>query len=113
MCSDFEIAGILPLMLLDDLYSSSSEEEIHPTPKRRRWRRKDNPFQVYTEEKFKRRFQMSKESVRRLHDLVKESLQRREKRGGLVSSMTKLLLTLHHLGSVSFQRNTGDILQLS
>ena len=47
MCSDFEIAGILPLMLLDDLYSSSSEEEIHPTPKRRR--RKDNPFQVYTE----------------------------------------------------------------
>ena len=102
MCSDFEIAGILPMMLLDDLDSSSSEEEIHPTPKRRRWRRKDNPFQVYTEEKFKRWFQMSKESVRRLHDLVKESLQRREKRGGLLSSMTKVLLTLHHLGSVSF-----------
>ena len=74
------MAGILPLILLGELANSSSEDEIvEPIPKRRR--NLEDPFELYTEQKFKRRFQMSKESVRRLHELVKDSLQRREIRG--------------------------------
>ena len=56
---------------------------------------------------------MSKDSVTRLNDLIKHHLESQTKRGNPLSSKDKLLLCLQHLGSGSFQRSSGDCMQVS
>ena len=56
---------------------------------------------------------MTKDSFSRLNELIKPHLESHTKRGSPLSSRDKLLLCLHHLGSESFQRSSGDCMQVS
>ena len=100
--------GVLQLRLLRTIQRRTRRPYV---PKKRR--ECQDPFEVYTDKEFKRRFRMSKEGVSRLHDKLLEHLQYEDMRGRPLDAMKQLLIGLHFLGSTDLLRDTGDGLFVS
>ena len=98
-------------MFLDDLDEDDEDDVV--LPRTRTIRTREDPFDVYHEREFKRRYRMSKDSATRLNDLIKDHFQSLNNRGCPLSSMERLLVTLHHLGYASYQRDSADISHIS
>ena len=107
---------IRAVLFLERFWPSDDEEQDENTvvPHMRRIRRSDDPFLVYNERYFKGQYRLSKENIILLNTLLRPHLESRGKgQGASLSSMQQLLLCLHHLGSASFERDTGDCMQVS
>ena len=98
--------GIMPLMLLDLI-----TRRRNFVPKKRRIYQ--DPFDVYMEKEFKRRFRLTKDEVLRLHAKIALQLQYRDYRGRPLSSIQQLLIGLQYLGFTDLLRDTGDGLMVS
>ena len=99
------MAGIHGLLFMEGFH----EEEEEVVPRRtRKLRTRADPMKLYNEREFKRRFRMTKDNVLRLSNLIKHHLEKENNRGHPLLPLQQLLLCLHHLGSASFQRATGD-----
>ena len=101
------MAGIAGLVYLA---SSDDDEDDEPPKPKRKFRERRDPFLLFTDNAFTKRFRLSKEGVRRLFHLIEHLLVNGNSKGRHILPMEKLLICLHHLGSSSFQRVTGDIL---
>ncbi|XP_071576506.1 putative nuclease HARBI1 [Temnothorax nylanderi] len=96
---------------------SSDEEEVEELPMRapkRYLRDYQNPFEVYSEWEFKRRFRFFKNSVTfGILPLVKEGLAKINNRGLPISPILQLLICLRFYSTASFQLVLGDIITIS
>lgn len=90
-----------------DLNFSSDEEEIENLPMRapkKYLRDYQNPFEVYSEWEFRRRFRFSKHSVMYgILPLIEEGLARINNRGLPISPILQLLICLRFYSTASFQ----------
>ncbi|XP_071579088.1 putative nuclease HARBI1 [Temnothorax nylanderi] len=96
---------------------SSNEEEVEDLPMRapkRYLRDYPNPFEVYSEWDFKRRFRFSKNSVMfGILPLVEKRLAKINNRGLPISPILQLLICLRFYSTASFQLVLGDIITIS
>ena len=72
-----------------------------------------NPLEEFDEEEFRKRFRLRKDSVIRLSNILKGSLQHQTRRGLPLSSMQQLLVALRCYATGSFERVIGDTFGVS
>lgn len=73
-----------------------------------------NPFEKYTDEEFRRRFRLSKESVRFLYSLIGQQLEPIKTRPGFtISGMDKILITLRYFATASYHQVMADFYGVS
>lgn len=71
-------------------------------------------FSEYTNNEFRRRFRLTKETVRYLYDLIGNELEPVVERPGFtISGMEKILITLRYYATASFHLVTADFLGVS
>lgn len=96
-----------------NLNFSGDEEEIENLPMRapkKYLRDYQNPFEIYSEWEFKRRFRFSKNSVMYgILPLIEEGLARINNRGLPISPILQLLICLRFYSTASFQVYTRYI----
>lgn len=90
--------------ILDTESSEEEEENIVMHCPKRYIRDDKNPFNIWNEIEFKRRFRFSKESVMfGILPLIEEGLAKINNRGLPVSPVLQLLITLRFYATASFQ----------
>ena len=72
-----------------------------------------NPLEEFDEEEFRKRFRLRKDSVIRLSNILKGSLQHQTRRGLPLSPMQQLLVALRCYATGSFERVIGDTFGVS
>ncbi|XP_035705571.1 putative nuclease HARBI1 [Folsomia candida] len=75
---------------------------------RPRLRDRANPFEVYDEEAFKRRFHLAKRTVLFVFELVKTDLSAPVRRGASIPPLHQVLIALNFYATGSFQIPVGD-----
>jgi len=81
-------------------------EEIQIRAPKRYIRDKENPFEFFNEEEFKKRFRFSKDSIMYgILPLVEEGLAKINNRGLPISPVLQLLICLRFYATASFQVN--------
>lgn len=91
------------------------ENEIHRlTRKPYKIRNRANPIQTYSENEFRRRFRLSKDSVRYLYSLIGAELEPIVSRENFtISGLDKFLMTLRYYATSSFHLATADFYGVS
>ena len=79
---------------------------------RPRLRDRMNPFDVFDEEGFKRRFHLAKRTVIFVFELIKNNLTSPIRRGAAIPPMHQLLVVLSFFATGSFQIPVGDNLMV-
>lgn len=106
--NDFIQAEILALDEQIALLSNSNEGRTYTV------RPRLNPFDTYDDEGFRRRFRLTRNSVRILYELIGEQLEPRVFRENFtISGMDKLLITLRYYATACFQIVTADFYSVS
>lgn len=105
----------IPIIDFPSASEDEGEEEILPMRIPKRYiRDAQNPFEIYYEHEFKRRFRFSKESVLfGILPLIEESLTKSNNRGLPISPVLQLLICLRFYSTASFQLVMDDIIQVS
>lgn len=91
--------------------SSPSSDEIIPEIRRvqrRRFQDRNNPFDIYNDVEFKKRFRLSKELVMNLLHEIGHNLEPLTKRSMSIYRLNQLLLCLKFYTCGSFQIAIGD-----
>lgn len=69
-----------------------------------------NPFDVYDDAQFKKRYRMRKEIVTRLVDLLRNRLQSNSNRGRPISQDLQVLATLRYLAKGAYEEDMGMLI---
>lgn len=94
----------LEIVEIQDISSSSEEDEIQIRAPKKYIRDGQNPFEFFNEQEFKRRFRFSKNSVMfGILPLIEEGLAKINNRGLPISPVIQLLICLRFYATASFQ----------
>lgn len=89
-------------------------QRITATKKPYTIRARIEPMQLYSENEFRRRFRLSKDTVRYLYNLIGAELEPLATRPGFtISGMDKILITLRYYATANFQLVTADFYGVS
>lgn len=77
-------------------------------------RNRTDPMLIFTEDEFRRRFRLSKDTVRYLYNLIGEELEPLAIRPGFtISGLNKILITLRYFATASFHLVSADFFGVS
>lgn len=96
---------------IGSVLSTYPSEEENGMIRRRRpriFRERNNPFDIYSEQEFKMRFRISKNTAINILDLIKENIFSFTHRNHSITAMNQLLITLRFYACGSFQIIVGD-----
>lgn len=97
---------------VDDLENEISA--LTKVKKKYNIRHRVNPMDIYDEKEFRRRFRLSKDSVRYLYDLIGKDLEPLVTRAKFtITGLNKILITLRYYATASFQMVGADLFGVS
>lgn len=83
-------------------------EVIELIPRPRVFRKRLNPLEIYNDNEFKNCFRFSKQLVKRLVNIFKETIQPFTQRSCSLTALEQLLITLRFYATSAFQILVGD-----